>query len=139
MTKHIYVYSCLFITTSCCLIFLYWLFYPYKILEIYGEVKTDKFEYIAGERIGYTIKYCKFLPINAKVHRALVNGIRTNYTELDSSVTVGCKKVEVKDLIIPDFMDNGDYHIEITAEFKVNPVRTIRIPYQTNTFKVIAK
>lgn len=132
--EHIYLYVCLSIISVSCLIFGYWLFYPMKVIEFNKEVKTDRTEYKPGDRITYTISYCKYKNVSGVLLRALVNGTRTEFTPARGNMDMGCHTINRSDLVIPDYSDNGIYHLEATAEYKVNPVRKITVSWSSNEF-----
>ena len=104
----------------------YWLFWPVKVLDVKNPtaITVDKTVYKAGDRISYTISYCKNNAITGEVNRALVNSIRIPFTGIRSNLATGCKTITNRDLVIPAFVDSGTYHIETTAEYKINPLRT---------------
>ncbi len=115
-----------------------WTFYPYHVINIDNseKIEVDKAIYNSGDRITYTFSYCKDFTIVAIVNRAIVDGFRLTYDSVQSDLEVGCHTVSVNDLIIPDFLPSGIYHIEDTAEYPVNPMRKILAHFRTVDFEV---
>lgn len=113
----------------------YWL-YPRTVVT-YSSVVTDKLEYRAGDRISYTLSYCKNYDIEGTVNRVLVNSIKIYFSSYDTVLSCGCGTKTYKDLVIPEFMDEGVYHLEASAVYKVNPLQTFIGRWKTNEFKII--
>lgn len=135
--EHIYLYTCLTIIVGGFVIFLYWLFWPVNVIKLTGPVTTDKTSYHPGDRISYTISYCKYIDLGAVVVRSLVNGTRTNFTTQNSDIPMGCHTTKLSDLIIPDYLDSDKYHLEANITYQVNPIRTVQINWRSNDFKII--
>jgi hypothetical protein len=132
-------YSSLIITFLIMMLIGFWTFYPNKIIEIKNsdKIKVDKTEYRPGDRVTYTIEYCKFINAPANVLRSLVDGIRINYVPYYNNLQKGCGTVNNADLIIPEFVSPGTYHFETTIEFKPNPIRTVIVTWRSVDFLVI--
>jgi len=117
----------------------YWLWFPYEVITFKTyTVPTDKQTYIAGERVSYFVDYDKKLPLRGRLSRALVDGTRTNYPSINTFLTIGKNQTWVSDLAIPAYSPAGVYHIEVSAEYQVNPLRTINVQFQTAEFAVLA-
>lgn len=116
-----------------------WSFYPYDIITIENSeaIKVDKTTYKVGDRITYTFDYCLPVQRRAMVSRYLVNSVRISFTEMVANTPVGCDTVTNNDLVIPDYVDPGVYHIETTGEYQVNPLRTIDIHWRSVDFQII--
>jgi len=121
------------------LTFAYWIYWPNKVIEIHNAqaIQVDKKEYRIGDRISYTIDYCKYTEIQGIVSRSLVDGFKYNYSDYKSNVSIGCKTVIVSDMVIPDYLTPGIYHIETLAEYKINPLRNVEIRWKSVDFKVV--
>ena len=116
----------------------YWLWYPYEVITFASViVPTSKTAYVAGERVSYFVDYNKKLPLAGNLSRALVDGTRTNYPTISTFLTPGKKQVWVSDLTIPAYSPAGVYHIEVSAEYDVNPLRTISVQFRTVDFAVL--
>ena len=117
----------------------YWMFYPVEVItyEHPESIQVDKAVYKAGERISYTLEYCKKYDTQGKVSRVLVNGTRTNFTEYITNLPTGCNKTLVNDMIIPAYLDRGLYHIETTAVYKINPISDFVGTWKSVEFEII--
>jgi len=141
MTKYLYLFSILTLIATFILLTLigYWLFYPDNIVVVENpnQIKVDKQVYKHEEHIKYTFSYCKSRPMFGLIARALTNDITITYTNIYSDLEAGCHSVTFGDLFIPEFAPPGKYHINISAEYKINPIRTFIVNLQTVEFMVI--
>ena len=118
-------------------VFLYWNFWPDRVVVLTSPVTLDKHTYHWGDRITYTFDYCKTRKINGKLIRALVNSTRTIFTTMDTDLPVGChKRIQSSDLVIPDYTSPGVYHLETTVEYKINPIRYYNVYWQSQEFYI---
>jgi hypothetical protein len=115
------------------------MFYPINPIDFKNNqaIKVDKETYQAGDRLTYTIDYCKYGKYPATVSRALVDGIRINYTSYYNNLPAICSTVNNSDLIIPDFISSGTYHIETTIEYQVTPLQKVIKNWRSVDFKVV--
>jgi hypothetical protein len=136
--EHIYLGICLTIITLGSLLVLWWWFFPGVPLETDtpNTIQVDKTVYHAGDHIAYTLSYCKTKPMLMTVTRALVNDFRLTFTEVLTDPPVGCHTFTYNDLIIPDFMPNGTYHLEATLEAQINPIRKFNEIWRSVDFKI---
>jgi hypothetical protein len=104
-----------------------------------GVATTDKKTYQPGEDISYSFSYCKTKPIVGVVTRALVDGVRMNFASITSDLPLGCHEIWVCNLRIPRNTSAGTYHIEITGEYKINPLRTEVNRLRSNEFEVMGR
>lgn len=132
--KHIYIYICLTIIMGTSLIYGFWALWPDKVIEFKGPVVVNKKEYKPGDQIIYTISYCKYKNLPGTVYRSLVNSTRTSYTEITNNMAVGCRTTKVADLTVPDYNDDGVYHLEATVVYKVNPLRDEIVSWKSEEF-----
>jgi len=118
-------------------IFFYWSFYPDKIVTMTAPVTVDKEVYHWGDHITYTFSYCKTRKLTGKVVRALVNSTRTTFTTIESDLAVGCRNnIQISDLVVPSYTSPGLYHLETTVEYKINPIRSFNVYWQSNEFRI---
>lgn len=136
--EKIYLYICLSIISAGCAFLGYWYFYPVNVIKIENaeEIKLDKKVYKPGDRITYTLTYCKYKDVPGTIQRALVNSIRINYTAYYNNLPAGCATIRNSELQIPEFADGGVYHIETTIDYKVNPIRHIYTHWSSQKFIV---
>lgn len=119
----------------------YWLFWPDNVMVIKNPqaVQVDKQVYQAGDRLTYTVSYCKSRVAIGTITRALVDGYRTNFDVKTNSLTPGCHTVSLNDLEIPKFVPTGTYHLEATASYVLNPLRNQNVRWQSVDFQVVNK
>jgi hypothetical protein len=118
-------------------LYCYWMFWPNQVMKTTGIAQTNRLKYYPGENLDYTFKYCKFRPIVGTVTRALVDGTRTTFNTIQSDLPAGCHEPWICSLRIPRNTPQGIYHLEITGEYKVNPLRTEINRLRSNDFEVI--
>lgn len=109
---------------------------PSVVIKNPKSVAVEKEMYRPGDRITYTLDYCKRDASPAKVYRILVNSIRISYTEITSDLPVGCRTININDLVIPEFVPDGIYHIETTTERQVNIFRKELVTWRSEDFRV---
>lgn len=109
-------------------------------LQAFG---TDKAVYRRGEDIQVSFSFCKIRPVPAEVDWKLVDGIRIGFSQQTSSSPVGCygdanggKPYYRLVGKIPEFVDAGEYHLEGTVTFQVNPVKQDVYQVRTRDFYV---
>jgi hypothetical protein len=134
--EHIFLSVCLGIIVGSSLLLSYWLLYPDNVVTVIAPVTVSSLVYHPGERITYTLSYCKTRKLVGSVVRSLVDGTRLTFTTVQSDLPVGCHTINVSDLVIPDYVDSGTYHIEATAEYKINPARTFEVYFKSQEFKI---
>lgn len=119
-------------------LFIYWLFIDDIDITVNNAdaVQLDKTAYNVGDRITYTIDYCKREKAVATVTRYLVNDYKITFTEIKSDMPLGCDKFIRNDLVIPEFLvpDGGKYHLEATVTYYVNPIKNKVIHWKTVDF-----
>lgn len=135
--EYLYIYFCLTILAGGFLTLGVWYFLPIKIITIDPVVKLDKKIYNPGDRLTYTLSYCKYRPIPAIVIRSLVNGTRVNFTDTSANLPLGCHTTNIADLIIPEYADPDIYRIEATVVYQVNPVKKVQFYWKSEDFKVV--
>ena len=116
----------------------WWEFVPDNVVTVINSnsVPVDKTIYNAGDRITYTISYCKTRQLSGKVMRALVDGYRTLYETEYSDLPIGCHTTKVNELVIPSFTPTGTYHLDVNIDYQINPLRVYTVHFQTQSFQV---
>jgi hypothetical protein len=120
---------------------IYWLYIQEDIiLEVENPTAllVDKESYHPGEPIVYEFEYRKSRKSVAVVTRAIVNSYRITFDDINSDLPCGYNKIKVADLTIPDVLkpDGHKYHIDITAVYRVNPLRKQYVYLRTQDFLV---
>jgi hypothetical protein len=120
-------------------IIMVWTYWPDNIVVVKSVITVDKKVYYPGDRITYTFSYCKTRKLPGTVVRSLDNSIRITFTSIESDLQVGCHTINVSDLVIPDYVDAGKYHIEGTGEYHINPIRSYFNFWKSEEFEIIKK
>ena len=115
----------------------YWLLFPQRTIWLTGSVTTDKTIYRPGDRLTYYLPYCKTKDIPGTVYRTLVNSVKISFTTVQSNLPMGCHTVAISELVIPDYVDTGIYHIEGDGERVANPLVKVYTHWKTNDFKIV--
>ena len=122
-----------FFTTLSLIIIMCFTVCPVKVLDVYGNITTDKEIYKAGETVTYTADYCKYKQIPAIGSHALVDGIIIPYSKIETNVPVGCDKL-VMPLKIPEYAPSGEYYLQIDFNYHVNPFKDVSYTFETERF-----
>lgn len=112
----------------------YWLTFPYEVTNIKKqpmEVLTKELK--AGESLFYKIDYCKSMDSTATITKLLVNGLVYHLGTIEGVFDKGCR-VNTVQIVIPPELPVGEYHLIQQWSYKVNPVRTIKVQAETETF-----
>jgi hypothetical protein len=143
MRKILYCFSIIILLAAFGIMTLigYWYFWPDNIITVTNplNIKVDKEVYKPGDRITYTFDYCKDRDMIGLISKALVNDIRIVYTSIHSNLSVGCHKATIGSVIIPEYVPDGSYHLEVTGEYQINPIRTYTVFLQTVEFTIKGK
>ena len=134
--EHWYLYTCLTIITLGTLLVGYWLIFPLRVMEFTKQTLVDKTTYNAGDRIEYTITYFKYGDWVGTIYRSIVDGTIVAFSPVTNNLPKGCRSTVKGDMVIPDYLSTGVYHLEATASYKVNPIRTVNISWKSQEFSV---
>jgi hypothetical protein len=114
----------------------YWLLYPYKPIVITSiEVMNPGKQVMAGDWLIYKISYDKKMNISGTLSRKLVNSTKIDLSDVaaTSPIKMGCDVVYVE---IPKKADPGKYYLWWSANYRVNPIRTVTVQAVSEPFYV---
>lgn len=115
----------------------FWYLYPYKIITfIEAKFPIVTKEVNQGGFLKYVVNYCKYTDVRPIVSRSFVNGIVFTTPLTLTSRQTGCNKMTVG-VKVPEELPRGIYHIEMTYQYKVNPLREITLKHSSDTFEVL--
>ncbi len=141
MTLRLFVGSALAIIFAGAWLVLYWLFWPYQVMandpSIPVQILNPGKSVRACENVVYQGDTEHLTSgVQVRTSRELVDGVIINYPPFEY-VTDG-KPFAAKNatLVIPCYTPPGIYHIQFTARFQVNPLRSIVIERRTEEFTV---
>jgi hypothetical protein len=113
----------------------YWLCWPYKIMDI-REVKVMNSGVMAGENVEIYLDAMKYRPYPATILRMLINDHAFTYPTQYSDSPVGNTQWILR-IKIPENTPSGtDYRIRTVYLYQVNPLRTIRVEWESPEFEV---
>ena len=117
------------------LVFLFWWIYPYNLVNA-----KQPFEIITpivkqGEVLLYKMDYCKKTDLVPTVNRQFVDGLIYTLPVGSSVLVKGCRVI-TNSIAVHKNLPPGTYYIQSTAQYQVNPIRTILYEYRTDKFEV---
>jgi hypothetical protein len=117
----------------------FWWFYPYKtitkspmpmpIVKGYETVRQ-------GGVLLYEYDFVKYTDVVPVVQRQFVDGLIFESTDVTTNLKIGTGHTFVV-VPIPTELPPGVYHIQVIAEFHMNPLKTITNVTETQTFTVL--
>lgn len=118
-------------------IFIYWMVFPYNPITFSPQpIKVVNKEVKRGDYLVYEISFCKNTPIIPLITKTFIDGILyvTPQTVAINN-PLGCKSNLVQNYV-PKALPPGEYVIEISYVYKMNPIRNINISVKTEKFIV---
>lgn len=118
-------------------VLIYWYSYPYKPITFNPQpVKVLTKEIKRGDYLVYEISFCKNTAIVPLITKTFIDGILyvTPQTVAINN-PLGCKSNLVQNYV-PKALPPGEYVIEISYVYKMNPIRNINISIKTEKFIV---
>lgn len=134
--RHIIAGIVMIISSAIFLVFMVWWVFPYKTLEVKTPYPVLNKEVKQGEVLFYIIDYCKATEAQAVVRRQFVDGIIYATPEVTANLKKGCGIVK-NTVTIPHNLPAGEYYLDITINYEVNPIRVISKNAVTENFTVI--
>lgn len=90
-----------------------------------------------GEAVTYGIEYCKDRRVPATVRAFFVDTAMVEMPAVESNWDAGCGKLIIDDFVVPRFLPTGSYYLRVEVEYRVNPLRTVKVEYRTTDFTII--
>lgn len=105
------------------------------ILDI-SDLHTEKEIYHRGETINIISSFCKSKGSTASRQWKLVDHIVTEFPVTEIDITKrGCfTDVVSPSVAVPQLVADGQYYLEDSIEYQVNPLKTVKYVLKTNTF-----
>lgn len=113
-----------------------WMIYPYHPLKVIDPLEPAKLTIKAGDAQIFRFHYCKSTNRNGEVSVTLKNSSLIHFPGYIVTHDKGCYIKNIS-LAIPDYAEPGMYVAEYYIEYKMNPLRTIGIIFDTETFQII--
>lgn len=133
---HVFSWIVIVLANLLFVLLIFWFWYPYNVIEF----KEPKFKVVSknvkqGGTLQFISSYCKHMNISGTVSRAYINGIIYTTLPVITNRETGCHTVKVQ-LILPDELPKGKYHLHNLYQYKVNPIRTVTVTQETEDFIV---
>lgn len=115
----------------------YSLFYPFKTIELQDKLIPVIIKQVhAGEKLQVKYNFTKFTDEQAEINITLVNHVILNLNPYYLSLVSG-EYHKIGFIEIPSFSPLGTYHAIVNIKYKINPLRTISLDFQTEDFQVV--
>lgn len=115
--------------------------YPFKTIDVKQPATVLTAIVDAGDVLKYEVDYCKYTDAPAIITKTLIssdeNPAPLNYTLISYSndLPIGCGKF-INDLPIPQYIQDGDYYVKISIEYRLNFLQTKTHEFRTESFYV---
>jgi len=120
------------------LLFIFWSVYPYKTVVFLDTVFPVQNKTVtAGTDVLYTSRYCKYMNLPALVTRTFKDELVFVTPSTVTNRPMGCNSITVI-VTVPKELPAGKYVMQQVYQIQVNPVRTITITKDTESFTVVA-
>lgn len=116
----------------------YLAFYPFKTVSFNNLPFPVLDQPVhAGDALLYEADYCRYTKVPSHLTRTLIGPTVITIAEDTSITDVGCRKIKVKNTVIPSYAPPGTYYLKITVCYQVTPLHNICHEIRTIDFKVI--
>lgn len=118
---------------------IYWLVIEPDVMIVKNAdaLPVNKEVYSPGEKLEYTITYCKRKVVTTTLSRSLVDTYQITYPSIRAELPVGCNSITRRDLVVPSFITGGEnhkFHLEGISIVKINPLREQYVTWRTVDF-----
>jgi len=119
-------------------IFIFWSVYPYKVVEIESPAEVITKELRSGDHLRYRLEGEIFKDsYMIELRRRMTNGVdHTMSMTHPPTPEVGKIDIIVGSNQIPTVLP-GVYQMKFVAIHRINPIRTVEIKWETESFEVI--
>ena len=120
-----------------CLVF-FWLLFPYKPIEFHDDVLPVLTEQVSsGDNLHYYVRMTKNTDKPAYITYQFVDGvIYTVPGMIESNLEEGEHEFISSTVEIPHSLASGPYRLRVNVSYQVNPLRTITVTRETETFYI---
>lgn len=126
------IIACMMSTLS---LLIYWMFFPIQVMDI-CETKIITPKVKPGQFFIYELKYNKHLDIPGDIDRRLVDHISIPLISHEGFRREMGKNISQVHVWIPNQVPPGTYRLHTTISYDINPMRTVRVSYNTPQFEV---
>jgi hypothetical protein len=101
-----------------------------------SELVIDKPEYHRGDSVYAYWKFTKDTDATAVISANIIDGVVWYLPQVQGVRAKGSyDKLDVL-ANIPQTIPDGEYHVELNVEYKINPLKTVRYHFTTTKFKI---
>lgn len=94
--------------------------------------------FYSGEQLTFGIDFCKNIDVEGKMYGTYVDGVKIDMPVVEvKTQSLGCHRRIASNYIVSAILPSGEYHFEVDVAYKVNPLRTVHVKYQTQKFNII--
>lgn len=115
---------------------LYLLAFPFKTLDADQPFPVTTKTVVAGEKLEFTAKVCRYTSVVATVSQQLVGENLVYLPTHPSRVSKGCGTFK-SSVLVPSDTPAGRYKLVSSAKYPINPLRTITVTTETQEFDVV--
>ena len=118
-------------------IWILWNFQPSKVLDFKVTPIPVRPQTINPEAtIILSYDYCKNIKVSGRVTGAIVSkSTKVLLPDADEITAPTCRKLDVP-VIVPGQTPDGIYHLEYTATYRINPLKTVVETWKTKEFTI---
>lgn len=123
----------------CMLTAAWWLLYPYEPLTVHSAkiLNGDK-EVRQGDTLFMVLEITKRNPVPGVGVRSFVDGLIYTMPPQTGNLPVGTNTV-IREVPVPEALPPGRYRLHTEVRFEMNPIRTITVGYNSESFTVTPK
>jgi hypothetical protein len=121
-------------------IVMFWLFWPYNPMEIHSINIINPGGVYPGGSLVYEVDYTKpkIYPVVSVTRQLTNDAVIVLAPGSPSTLPIGRHKVKVV-AKLPEYIGLGTHFLTVTAQYRVNHIRTISVSATSKSFDVIEK
>lgn len=121
-------------------LFYFWAFYPYIPLTVNNApipIRPPEVTTGPNTTVIATLSACKHMDITPVVTRSIVgvNSVLATPSYTGAIHSTGCTTLD-QAIIVPQFTPAGVYHVHWHVAYRVNPIRTVVVTYNSQNFTI---
>lgn len=125
------------------------LFYPVKTVNFYNlPMKVHSDTYVAWEILSYEVQFCRYIDVYTLVTKVLIwedgseyflSTVNAPFPSSDSWCwELNPDVIILENDVLPLNLPPGEYHLEATVRYIINPLRTIPHVVESEKFTVLS-
>lgn len=119
------------------LYYLWFAYFPMKILDAKSPIPVLHKTVQAGDEVGLVLDFCKYKDYNSTIHKNIIGkDIVFTLPTTESRFPKGCRKV-TQFHKISESLPSGEYYIDVHISYYINQYRTVEYKLVSEKFTVI--